>query len=494
MPNIQELKTRIDQLERVIKESQRIDGWTNMLVGLGQAQDKQRATHYSERPILLKHELSMMYLGDGLGRRIVDCVADDMTREWFKVTVKDDEKDKVIKDVLDALPTRGKFNACLKWQRLFGGALLMIGFLDGNDLQEPLDIPACKGIGWLYDVDMWDIDLVASTWDRDPTSPMFGSIIQYLVQFRMSGTGVITRKLVHASRCLEFHGDIVPKSILLTDQRTRFWGASSIQTIWDQLRNMGGVSTSVMNLLYEFVISVYKFDDLANLVSTPDGTKTAINRMEIINMSKSIINGVLLDKDEDFQRVTATVSGLAELIDRFMMFLSAVSEIPVTRLFGRSPSGLDATGDSDLTNYYDMIGSRQTVILHPQLVKFITLIITVYKLGDPNQLRPNITFNSLRKLTDKESADLEQTKATTYKTNVDADVAYINAGVLTAEDVIKARNLDVNYSPTETTLPGGEADKLDDWTTGIDTRNTHIHEDKPKDNFLWAGVRKIFGR
>ena len=57
-----------------------------------------------------------------------------------------------------------------------------------------------------------------------------------------------------------------------------------------------------------------------------------------------------------------------------MMDMAGAAEIPATKLFGRSPQGLNATGEADLRNYYDMIAQMQERILRPALEKLLPVM------------------------------------------------------------------------------------------------------------------------
>ena len=50
-----------------------------------------------------------------------------------------------------------------------------------------------------------------------------------------------------------------------------------------------------------------------------------------------------------------TFTGLPDVYDRVMMDVAGAAKTPVTKLFGRSPAGMNATGESDMNNYYDYI-------------------------------------------------------------------------------------------------------------------------------------------
>ena len=69
-----------------------------------------------------------------------------------------------------------------------------------------------------------------------------------------------------------------------------------------------------------------------------------------------------------------TFGGLSEIYEAFMMDMAGAAEIPATKLFGRSPQGMNATGESDLRNYYDMIASLQERQLRPALEKLLPVM------------------------------------------------------------------------------------------------------------------------
>ncbi len=58
----------------------------------------------------------------------------------------------------------------------------------------------------------------------------------------------------------------------------------------------------------------------------------------------------------------------------FVVVLSAASDIPATRFLGQAPGGLNATGDSDLENYYNMIDAMQRQRLMPAILRFYDVI------------------------------------------------------------------------------------------------------------------------
>jgi DNA topoisomerase IB len=85
---------------------------------------------------------------------------------------------------------------------------------------------------------------------------------------------------------------------------------------------------------------------------------------------------MVLPKDGVFSTHAYSFSGLNEIYESFMLDCAGAAEIPVTKLFGRSPAGMNATGESDLQNYYDSIGQKQEALLRPPLEKLLPVICT----------------------------------------------------------------------------------------------------------------------
>lgn len=110
------------------------------------------------------------------------------------------------------------------------------------------------------------------------------------------------------------------------------------------------------------------------------------------------------------------------------MDISGAAEIPVTKLFGRSPSGLNATGESDLQNYYDMIAEKQEAVLRPILNKVLPpfIISTIGSLPEDF----DFDFDPVAEPTDKERADLA-------KCGTDNVVAAYNAGLISQRTALQ---------------------------------------------------------
>jgi uncharacterized protein len=412
---------------------ERTDGWTNVLAGLGGANDKTIKTLKADFELTDDDTLAAVYMSDGLGRRIIDAVADDMTREWIYLDDEEEEsaEAKTVKEELVRLSAESTMNEAIRWQRLFGGSLIIVGAMDGRKPSEPLRENQIKAIEYLKVVDRTDIVIGQSMFDKDVNSPTFGRIIKYYINYHISD-GTYIGMLVHYTRVIPFFNDPIPaRARLGVTWESRYWGMSSLQSIYEALRDLGGINQAVLNLLYEFIIARFRIKDIGKYLSSPEGEKKLVTRLQTMNATKSILNAVVMDAEDDFERQYATTAGLPELIDRFMLMLAGASSIPVTRLFGRSPAGLNATGENDLRNYYDMVEANQRNRLMPSISRLVELICVFKKIKKV----PKITFNSLYQLSEEEKADIEKKEAETKKTEAETSKIYVDMGALDPDEV-----------------------------------------------------------
>lgn len=392
------------------------DGWMNLISSIGTSKDKRTHTTFDNPIYLDKSLLTAVWIGDGYGAKIVSAPADDMTREWITITNDDENK---ISNKLKDLDSPGAFNLALKWSRLFGGGVILMGIADGLDLVEPVNENKIKDIHYLRVYDRSQIDIRKHNYDLNPLSPTFGEL-ETITIIPVYGEQFV----VHVSRCLIFKGIPVPNRETTDD--VNYWGMSVLQQIWDQLRDFNSAFASVSTILQELIIGKYTLVGLAELMAS--GQEQLVrDRVNIIEMSKSVINAVLLDGDEKYERDAVSLGGIPETLYAFMMFLSGVSGIPVTRLFGRSAAGMNATGENDLMNYYDMIKSSQENKLQKQLQRLVDYINVNEKIVDPT-----IKFKPLIQTTQKEEIDMRKTQA-------DIDNMYMNTGVLLPEEIRDSR-------------------------------------------------------
>ena len=185
----------------------------------------------------------------------------------------------------------------------------------------------------------------------------------------------------------------------------------------------------IAELMQEANVDIVKREGLAEDLTT-DQEAAILKRYQVFGMMKSSVQMALLDGDETYDRKTLNLSGVAPIIEQFITFISAAARIPVTKLFGTSAKGMNATGEGDLNNYYDMIRSYQVNNLGLSM-RYLDEVLVRSALGNfPKQF--DYVWNPLKQ------ADLVQV-AQANKINADRDAVYIESGVVTKSQI--QRNL-----------------------------------------------------
>lgn len=405
------------------------DGWTNLLTGLGTVADKSKHTRARNSAIITDQELEAIYADDGLGARIVDLLPEDMLKKGWHYEFENEKEDlenisQKYDDILESIHFHDKLAEAFKWARLYGGAIIVIGAFDGQDLSQPLNIRRIKSLENLKVIPRPNIEFGTMQFQTDPKKPRFGEVEYYPISFRVGENYQIAK--VHYSRVIEVHGIKLPytgKSVIPSEYR--YWGIPILQRVKDNLANLGSSFGGISSLMQELCVGKYKFKDLAEILSAPDGEKLIQNRVAIMDLMKSTFHSVLMDGDDEFIRDTISFSGVSEVLYQFMMLISSNTGYPMTRLFGISPGGLNSTGDSDTYTYYDMVESKQNLELKPILKRIIEIISVWQKLE-----MPKICINPIEQMTEKEQAELDSMKANTEKIKMETYQGYVDLGIM----------------------------------------------------------------
>lgn len=335
------------------------DGFQNLIARLGTSRDKSSGNEYTTTGY--SHtELLAAYRSSSVAKCIVDMPAEDMCREWRAWQA---EADQITK--LEAEEKRlGLVQAvqeALKRSRLYGGAAIYIG-TDDESVEEPLD-PARIGLGGVRYLTVLDRqDMTASNLQLDPRLEGYGLPQHYTL--RTASEGMVN---IHPSRMVVLRGESVPDNLIARTQEG--WGDSVLTTALEKIKHLDATVANVASLVFEAKIDVVKIKGLTdNLRSGGAEYESLMLRRFGLAMTGKGINGTLmLDAEEEYNQKTASFSTLPEIMDRFMQVCASAAQIPMTRLFGMSPGGLNATGESDARNYYDRVRQSQTIDLQPAM-------------------------------------------------------------------------------------------------------------------------------
>lgn len=418
--------SRRDGLARMVGE-RKADGWMNILTGIGDPRrDKRMASGvYVDR--LTYEEEAVLYRSDDMAARIVDRPAKEMVRRGFEIHIEndsgdlDEEASDALESAIKRLEWKSRFFDALRYSRAYGGAGIFIGAVDkAASAAEPLNEEALEEVRFLTVLDRRE--LYPLSYYADPLSPSFGMPEFYRVQPAFTslapslGSVAGAERLkprdrdflralpvVHESRIIRFDGVIVNR---WQQRETLGWGDSILQRVNDVLRDFQMSWHSAAYLVTDFSQAVATMKGISEAIENGDD-KSVQARLLAIEMMRSVARMVVMDEGETFERKQTPISGLKELLDGFFTRLGSAAGMPVTVLAGESPAGLNATGASDIRNWYDQISSDQEWLLEPRIRRLVELIAKS-KRGPtggkvPEQIE--IVFNPLWAPTANEEAD-----------------------------------------------------------------------------------------
>jgi len=425
--------TKKPQLNK--KAKIRIDGLLNAITSLGVlGKARTPSSQITSPKIFTNQDLGFMYGGDGFAKKIIDLIAEEMTREWIDLN---GDQDTYLIKYLEKLKAQQCFCDLVRWSRLFGGAIIIIGANDGKNLDEELNLNNIKTIEFLRVIDRSEILVYPKDYYLDPLNEKYGQVEFYTITPNLYGIVNEKSYVVHSSRVLRLEGDIVPNFM---KKINKGWGFSILQTIYSRLIGLLQSYEYSSEIIHEFIINVFSIKNLASTLQTASGEERIKKRMEIVNYSKSVINSVVIEAGtEDYKKETTNIAGLTDLINTLEMSLAAVTGIPYMILMGRSPSGLNATGDNEIRGWYDRISMMQEQQIKPLLKKLLEIIVLAEDCeftGDLDDV--TIEFNPLWQYEQKDLVTMRNQQAQT-------DAVYLERGVLQEQEVRDSRFGD-NYS------------------------------------------------
>lgn len=417
--------------EMLARAVARVDGWANVLTGVGTALGRRGRGSYEFQPAALLGDvfLENLYNSDAYAARICEAVPKHALRRGFKVKAGDAPLETAVLKAVTALHVVPRMREAWTWSRVFGGGAVVIGADDGLDPSLALDPKALRRVMFLTSVT--SRELWPETWEKNPLDPRFGEPLTYRLQ-RNGGGGGTDSSLVHHTRVIRFEGLPTTRNRRLM---LRGWGESYLQRVYDLLVEWNGAHTAVTDLVQQASVGVYKMKRLAELIgSDPEGMLK--KRMEALDMGRSVARSILLDAEgEDYQRVeVGALTGLPDLLDRYSLRLAGALEMPVSILLGRAPAGLNATGESDMRAWYDALDAEREMILKPAVERIVRLVL-LSQAGPTSAREPegwSVEFPPLWRMTPVEEADLRQKVATTDGINIDK-------GITTPEEVAVSR-------------------------------------------------------
>ena len=355
-------------------------------------------------------------------RSVSETTANEMTRQWIEIkSVGEEDNSDLIKQIeecYERLNVRDVFRKAIETDGLFGRGQILVQIKDHDGkLANPLlltEKTIAKGsLKSLVNIEpMWTTPAPYNA--IDPTLPDF---------YKPKAWYVMAQE-IHASRLFTLISRPVPDML---KPAYNFGGVSMTQLMMPYVERWLRTVDSVSDLLHSFSLSGIKTDMSAILSGSDDGDTNIMLRAELYNRLRDNRGLMLLSKDEEeFFQFNTPLSGLDALLAQSQEQMAAPSHTPLVKLLGITPSGLNASTEGEIAVYYDHIRAMQENLLRDPLDKLLKLV-QLHLFGKVND---NITFDfvPLQQMSETELSTIR-------KSDTDRDVAYIQAGVVSAEEV-----------------------------------------------------------
>jgi len=376
-------------------------GLINPMTGAGTSIDKNETSFFYPTRLQSKNFSEILYVESWAAAKFIDIPVDDMFVKWRDFKDMETENVRKIKEVEKEFKIKSKLSKSMKNGRLHGTGLFIILTKESTP-DKPLNISRLipGDMANILTVDRFDANIVEK--EKNPLSKNYGKPIFYNITMKQGGS-----LIVHHTRVIRFDGieSLTDNSWQSYDQD---WGVPSIIPVMTEIFQDSNVSKGVAHLVNEASIGIQKITDFEDAISGSDPDTMSIQqRMEQTTMLRSIYRTVFMDSEDDFDRREISFGNLPEIMDRNANRLSAAADIPETRFWSRSMSGLNSTGEGEERNYALKIATDQNNILPDPLQK---IDMVIQKHAGINQ-KITYKFPSILDLSEGDKTDIALKKS-----------------------------------------------------------------------------------
>lgn len=459
------------RMQTMITETRRaIDAFANPAARLGVGSNnlleftQYPLTRLSFNYILLQS----LYRSNWVVRKVVDSVAEDMTKNWVRVdTELPPAKIDGFNRSVDATGTRNQLQTTMKWARLFGGAAAVM-IIEGqeDELEKPLDLDDVElgSYRGLIPLDRWSGIYPSGELSNDLSRPLDFGLPAYYEVYPNQGAAF----KVHNTRVLRFIGNDLP---VWEKQVEMYWGTSVVEPMYDELKKFDNTSWNIASLIFRANIIALRQKGLAQFLSglgaNEQAQKNFYSALQAQSQLLSNQGMMILDQEGGLETHQFSFGGLRDMYESFKENICGATGIPYSRLFGRPPGGLATTNEGDEHVYYENMASRQNRELQPQMLKLMPVIAMSAWGKVPKDF--SWSYNPVRALTNETRSQLAKEKTESvievYNTGLISDRTALlelkqqseETGAwtnITDDDIAAASNKPVKQEQMEMGLPG----------------------------------------
>lgn len=378
-----------------------LDGLANIASGMGGNADK-RSFHTYRHQSLPYQQIEARYRSSWLARKVIDLPASEMTRPKRLWQADGADIDK-LEELERTMGLWAKLEEALRLGRM-GGAVMVLG--SGANVGAPLNAETAT-LDYLHVMSKEEVSL--GPIQLDPGSPDYGQPAYYEVL----GNSSMVR--LHPSRVIPFKGRYVPRRNV--DTVRAFWGDSELDAIDDAIRNADAAQNGFAALIEEAKVDIWGIPDLIDMMLDGEREQALIRRFTLSNLMKSNHNAIVKDAQDTWETRQLNTSGWTDIILTYIAVVAGAASMPATVLLGKSPDGLNATGDSDLQNWERTLDGWRESQLRPVLDRLDPMLKNTAGIGGAKAWW---AFGPLREATDDEITAGIKAKLDTIKVAIDA--------------------------------------------------------------------------
>lgn len=375
------------------KKTVRADGYMSAMLG------GRQITSITQR--LLPTMVADAYMTRGIASAIVDRPAEDTMSRGVEI---ENDNENTILDEFERLNVLGVLTKALKMALLCGASAILPIMDDSPDLADPIDPNHLGQLRFLRPIH-GDWIKATEDIDMDSGSENFGQPLLFYVNF--PGSGVQQR--IHYSRLIKIPGE--GEGMDAIRQNPPWRGRSTIASCWVELQDFFDAMRWSILILERKQSPVYKMKGLAELIGAGvEGEIIAQRRVSNVDTVRNTLRSVVVDSEDEYTVNDLTLSGIKDVIGEAKVALAASARIPASILFGESITGLNSSGEGEMSIYHSRVSQIQANSVLAAMVKVVELICSQKGTWPPDW---KIKFMPLWEPSEKEEAETEKLEAET---------------------------------------------------------------------------------
>lgn len=393
------------------------DHWQNEVANLSVGNSLSQHTRFILNRIPYQ-QLAMIASDDTINNAI-ETITRESLSQWGIIEVTSDLQDTDTEAVrewlesrLNALNFQYTLAEAIRKSLIYGGSFIYYAYSGEQDLSKPLILSketSINKIEFIKVIEAWQAS-PASVDLSNPTSKDYMKPSAWYIQ----GAGNID-----SSRITPLVFFDTPN---LLKPMFNFLGISLAQFMQDKVKSAEGMRQALADIFLRFRTNIIRTPSLISM-----DRDTLKQRVELINMGINNFSTLLLTDTENFEQSITPLSGLDKIYAQAQESIASSARIPINKLFGQTPTGLNNSGAYDIANFYDIIKGYQESTIKPLIEHTLRLLLNERA---EQGLRATFTFNPLEKLNDLELAQVKNTEADFY-------TKLITAGIITQDEALQ---------------------------------------------------------